>query len=831
MPNGHLNLNGAWQVRWADGIRGGLTHHHLQLTDPEKWLDASVPGEVHLDLLRAGLIEEPTLGTHVLAARWVEESFWSYRRPFTPPPAALTARSWLTLGGLDYAAVIYLNEERIGTHANAFSPCEIEVTGKLLPGENLLVVELESGLYTVAEKPIEAFYRGGEDGRLYKRIWLRKPQFTFGWDWSPRLINIGIAGDVSLTWAPSARVAAASVGSELSPDFSEGTITGRFQVQGLQAGSIAGAIRLAVEGTGLHTVIPLTIAPGMQTVEGTLKVPHPELWWPVGHGAQALYPVSITVSVGDEVVYQATKRVGFRQIRVDQSPHPAGGRRFVIVVNGRPLFAKGANWVPPDVIIARIDRQRYADLIDRALELHFNFLRVWGGGIYESDAFYDLCDEKGILVWQEFIFACASYPLTDAELLGNVSEEARYQIRRLAHHPSLIAWCGNNEIEWLTWDHDRGIVRPDFAWFHQTLPQILAEEDPGRYYQPSSPASPDQSSPNAEDRGDQHPWTVGFANVDFYQYRVMASRFPNEGGILGPSPLPTIAACLNGQERMHGFAWELHDNSVEDWFPVSAIDRLVSEWIGKTPRQLALPEYVYYGGLLQGEGLQEYIYNFRRRKFDTSSAIFWMFNDCWPTTRSWTVVDYYLRRTAAFYPVQRAMAPIAVVVARDGDQVRIFGVNDTPSAWTGSLNYGLFTLGGDYPQAMDRQVTLAANAAQELVAFPAAAWDDYDIAQTVAFAALADRRGELVARHRLILPRFGTLKWSPAKVEVTRSAEGAVFSSPTFVWGVCIDLEGNAVGDNFFDVWPDRPYRIPWSADQPLPSILFTGNLITQPTG
>ena len=314
----------------------------------------------------------------------------------------------------------------------------------------------------------------------------------------------------------------------------------------------------------------------------------------------------------------------------------------------------------PDLLQARIDRARYDALTDLALEANFNFLRIWGGGLYESDDFYELCDEKGILVWQEFIFACSRYPADTLAFLNEVVEEARYQVRRLASHASLVVWCGNNEIEWLYWDHEhlRPSYLPDHVLFHDVLPDVLRDEDGTRFYLPSSPISPDGAFPNADDRGDQHPWSIGFENIDFREYREMICRFPNEGGILGPSSLPTVLECLPEDERrLDSPSWFLHDNTISAVQP-SNCDRMLELFCGLDPRAMSLEEYVYWGGLVEGEGLREYIENFRWRMWSSAAACFWMYNDCWPATRSWTIVDYALRRTPAFHPVRRAMEPV-----------------------------------------------------------------------------------------------------------------------------------------------------------------------------
>jgi beta-mannosidase len=480
------------------------------------------------------------------------------------------------------------------------------------------------------------------------------------------------------------------------------------------------------------------------------------------------------------------------------------------------------------MIFARLDRSRYATLVDRALEAHFNLLRIWGGGLYESDDLYDLCDERGVLLWQEFIFACAKYPVHDEQFLADVRREATYQVRRLASHPSLIVWCGNNEMEEGAhhWGYEKGIAHPDYALFHLVLPVIVKQEDGGRYYQPSSPFSPDHESPRRSDMGDQHPWTVGFADTDFRKYRDMASRFPNEGGILGPTALPTVLACLpDGQRRPHSLAWRVHDNGVAAWggdmpYP----DAMLMQWLGKSIREMSIEDYVYWAGVVQGEGLTEYIRNFRRRMFDTSSAIFWMYNDCWPATRSWTVVDYYLRRTPAFHPVRRACRPLAVALAHSDNKIQVYGVNEG-DVWRGELRWGLFALAGGYPLDLRRAVTLPANASTLLAEFDAGLWERLGHRTHAAFAILA-RQGAEVARDRLFLPYFKEMAWPKPEIHVRREAGRAIFESAAFAWRVCLDLTGEAaLPDNFFDLFPGVPTVLEWPDALGEPVVLRIGNL------
>jgi len=820
-----LSLNGLWKLRWFDG-RGGMPQlAEADFYEPTGYIDATVPGEIHLDAIKAGLIAEPTVGTNVLAARWVEECLWTYRKEFAAPAAALKARAWLMFEGLDYGARIVLNGAEVAAHANSFYPCRVEVTGKLKAGRNRLVVYLESGLHSVADKSTEGYYQA-TGGRLAKRNWLRKVQSSFMWDWAPRLINVGIHGSVRLEWtAVSVRADQFVPLVTVSDDLKTGLVTGRWFVEGLSRRPIKGELELCVLEADVKTVQAVTIQPGLHPVEAQAEVSSPRLWWPIGHGDPERYTLQATLRVAGKTVAQKSAKVGFRHVRINQEKHPETGRYFIVEINHRPIFCKGGNLVPADIIFARIDAARYDALVDRAIESNFNFLRVWGGGLYEAEAFYDRCDERGILVWQEFIFACDRYPNTDQAWHDSVVREATYQVRRLARHPSLIVWCGNNEMEegvWF-WGFDKGVVHPDYALFHHTLPRILQAEDPTRCYQPSSPYSPDGQEPAADDVGDQHPWTVGFWETDVRKYRAMICRFPNEGGIMGPTSLPTMRACLKkGQEFPHSFSWRVHDNSIAAKREPPEADLQLERWTGKKVKELSIAEYVYWMGLGQGEGLKEYIDNFHRRMFSSSSAIFWMFNDTWPCTRSWTTVDYYLNRTPAHWPVKRAMAPLNLVLAEEAGAVVVYGINEGRDVVSGQLRYGLFGLDGRYP--LDRQlaVSLPANASTRLATFPRRQWKD--VRSSLVFGQLT-RDGQLLARNRLVLPLWKDLTWSKPRLRVRMARGKAIFESPVFVWGVCLDLDGRRkLADNFFDVWPGIPYEIPWRGAKP--EVLHVGNLV-----
>ena len=821
-----IDLNGTWKLSWSDGQHGKIEFAEREHVDEARYIDAQVPGEIHLDALRAGWIAEPTLGTNCLAARWIEENIWSYRRMFDAPADAIQGRSWLNFQGLDLAAIILLNGVEVGRHQNAFYPCRIEVTGKLREGPNLLTVHIESGLYHVADKQSKG-YNNSPDQLLHKRHWLRKPQYQFSWDWCCRLINVGIYKPVRLEWADApCRVDQLVPLAELSSDLKRGSVRARLFVEGLAEEPCTGKMTVELVEAGARATADVEIKSGLHPCEAILEIDDPDLWWPADHGPQNRYTLRVTLAVEGGKTEERTTRIGFRRARVIQDPHPEGGSFYTLEINGRKIFAKGANWAPAELISTRLTPDRYAKLIERAREAHFNFIRVNAVGWYESDYFFDLCDEHGILVWQEFAFTCSKFPLADEAFYLDVKKEAVFQIRRLASHPSLVIWCGSNELEWASWDwgYDKDVVLPDYGLYHQILPRLMAVEDPTRFYQPSSPFSPDNLHPNRDDVGNQHPWSVGMDNTDFRDYRKMICRFASEGGTLGPSALPTMMACLpEGQQEVASFAWQIHDNSFATKEEPSRPDEMLRQWLGLDPRAMSIEEFVYWGGLIQGEALHEYCDNFRRRMFDSGAAVFWSFNDCWPVTRGWSIVDSYLRRSPGFWGVRRALAPVHIVLAEEEDKIVVFGINDTDESFSGDLRYGVFQIAGGIPVDHSGSVELPPNASTRIATFDIAQWVSPDA--SAAFAVLS-KDGILAARNRLFLPFFKDLKWAPAEIRMHRDRGQITFECDTFAWGVCLDLDGERpLGDNFFDIYPSMPYSITWP-DGDEPRVLKVGNLV-----
>jgi len=829
---GKITLDGEWLIKGTDGRRGSPESYCAATIDERTFTAAQVPGEIHLDLMRAGIIDDPRIGTNALRARWVEEQYWIYRRVFYAPDEAVSApAAWLVFEGLDLDADIYLNGELVGSHHNAFCPCRLNVTERLLPGANMLAVLLDAGLHGVGERSASEYLPGRNDSSLHKRMWLRKPQYQFAWDWNPRLVNVGIFRPARLEWGETLRLDQLSLYPVLSADHSSATIHVRAHIDNNSRVPVAAAIRVVVANEqGCEITKEAELFPGLTTLNSALELANPRLWWPRPHGDQPLYNVSVELLVNGQVIDQMSRRTGIRSVRIQRDAHPDGGEYFIIMVNDVPVFCKGGNWVPADMIYADVDSGRYRALIGQAVNENMNTLRIWGGGLYMDHAFLDACDEAGMLVWHDCIFACSKYPAGDPAFLDEVRREITHVSRELSPHPSLAVWCGNNELEWgaWSWGYDRGRAHPDHALFHLEIPRILAKEDPSRPYWPSSPYSPDYLPPNSPIIGDQHPWHVSIQEnrENFYAYRGDVSRFPNEGGALGCSSPATLREFLPNDEQYYlSPSWEYHDNEIawqahslmnEEWF---------AAWLGMKPQELDLDTYAFYSGALQSEALLEYVNNFRRRMWSTSSAIFWMFNDSWPVTHGWTTVDYYLRRKLAYHVVRRAFEPVQVIPVVEGDTLTVYGVNDMLEPWSGEVRYGFSRYDGRECAEERAPALLEPNSATVLGSMPAPKDARFAPNLALVYAALW-QQDQPVRQNRMMLCRHKEIAWSKPDVSIAREPGHCVFRSPVYVWAVCLDPDGDQnLPDDMFDLLPRVPYRIPWPENRELPCLVRCGNL------
>lgn len=494
------DVHSDWKITCAEPAHGEHQDFHKKPFSGTMLWEAAVPGDIHLDLMKAGFIPDPFFADNYDHCLWMEDKEWWYETNLTAPEMKPGQSLFLVFEGLDTLATVYLNGEVIGRHENMFTPLRINLTGKLDGSENRLAVCL-APLAADARVRINPKNLGFGPRRLF----FRKAQSCFGWDIAPRIVTVGIWQPVRLVVCDEAEIEFVNIQT-----LSATAELARVEAEvGLihHAPSEPLTIKINLAGQELTLTAPAEAA-GASSVKAIFEIQNPKLWWPHNHGEPALHDCSVTLSLGDKKLDERSSRFGIRTVEMVQEPQGEGKTSFYFKVNGKPVFLKGMNWTPCDSIYPRADRDRYEKLITFARENNINTLRVWGGGIYESDWFYELCDREGILIWQDFMFACGFYPY-DEPFMEAVREEAEVVVKRLRSHPSLLVWCGDNEDDWIYMMHfgKDFYKNPINRW---CLPNVCSRLDPLRPYVKSSPFSPsDDMDPNSPDAGDAHLWYHG----------------------------------------------------------------------------------------------------------------------------------------------------------------------------------------------------------------------------------------------------------------------------------------------------------------------------------
>lgn len=461
-----------------------------------------------------------------------------------------------------------------------------------------------------------------------------------------------------------------------------------------------------------------------------------------------------------------------------------------------------------------------------ALDANMNMLRIWGGAVYADPYFMQLCDEKSIMVWHDFMFACQTFPGHLADFSENVENEITWISREYANHASIVLWCGNNEVQYLYHITGKDEKHSDYYIYHNMIPRILHRENPNVPYWPGSPFSTSiTDKPNEFTSGDQHAWNMDQADYTVYR-NWDPGRFISEFGFMGASTPKTLDRFLPDKEKkFHSHSWIHHDNSINAGRTNGITYKMLEHWTGLNYKELSIEEYAIASMLIHSEALKEFILAFRKFKFDNAGQLFWMFNDAYPETHGWTIVDYYLRKKLAFYTIKRVFNDLVVIAAHQGDSICFYGVNDKPENWQGTLRYGSFEFSGKHKQNETKEIVLPANSATILHSVPAIDYDLSAHSQEAVFARLETKEGELVYQHRLLNTKFKDIKFKKPKISITREGEYAVFQADAYVWGVILDINGEMdLPDNAFDLIPGIPYQIKWTKNMELPDIKKTGN-------
>lgn len=653
---------------------------------------SSVPGSVHTDLLLNGLIPDPFFGDNENVVQWIEKETWVYETDFLISAMEIRKKHIvLRFEGLDTYADVYLNSSLIFSTDNMFRAWELNVKPLLKKGKNQLKVVFHPTVEKARQAAAMLSYTlPGEE-----RVFARTGQYKFGWDWGPRMLGCGIWKDVKLIAYDQLRIHSTECKQTIFADslaildvklHLENSSTEDFRV----TASLSGNGEVLTQTTNLKS--------GEQVAHLRFTIRNPKLWWCNGLGEAFLYDLAAEVSKDNKKYDELHETIGLRTISLVQQADSIG-KTFYFTLNGQPVFMKGANWIPADYFPHRLTAESYEKLIDAAANANMNMLRVWGGGIYESDAFYTHCDKKGILVWQDFMFACAMYP-GDSAFLSTVKKEAEEQIIRLRKHACIALWCGNNEIieGWYNWgwqqQYNYSVADSQAAigsyklLFEEMLPSLVQQHDPGRIYHPSSPAN-GWGRDIAYTEGDLHYWGVWWGGEPFDKYLKKTGRFVSEYGFQGMPSYESFTHFIPPSELAIGSA----SVSAHQKHPTGF--KTINEYM---ERDFVVPktfeDYIYVSQLLQTHGIKTAIEAHRRAMPRCMGTLYWQLNDCWPVT-SWSSIDYYGKSKALLYQVEESFSPILVRIEENSGFVDVFIISDSPVQKSASLQISLFNFRGE----------------------------------------------------------------------------------------------------------------------------------------
>ncbi|MCE4563951.1 glycoside hydrolase family 2 protein [Maribellus sp. CM-23] len=795
--------------------------------DKNEWMPAKVPGTVHTDLMAAGKIEDPFYRLNELDQQWIDKVDWEYKTTFTIDDNYLDRDNIaLDFKGLDTYADVFLNGEKVLSANNMFREWQVNVKEQLTEGENELRILFRSPI-TEGLKKYDAngfVYPGAENDQAERgqvedgkkvSIYTRKAGYHFGWDWGPRLVTSGIWRPVYLkAWDNAIIEDLRIVQNEISEE--KATFTAVFEISSNKKRKATLAI--ANEGTTLATQT-VTLNEGKAKYQLDFEIANPQLWWTNGLGEAHLYNLSGNLEVGGRKENKNT-RIGIRTLELVREKDEEG-TSFYFKLNGHPVFMKGANYIPNDVFLPRVSNENYKTVVETAKNSNNNMLRVWGGGIYEEDIFYDLCDENGILVWQDFMFACAMFP-NDADFLENIKHEAIDNVKRLRNHPSIALWCGNNEIltAWNTWGwkaqaEKQGADVPEKAWqayvdiFHKTLPDVVTELDPQRSYWGSSPSSGLGVQADLVN-GDEHFWGVWWGKEPFSTYATHLARFMSEYGFQSFPEMSTVRKYAVPEDYdIYSEVMKSHQRSSIGNGTIEYY--MLKEY--KHPKDFE--SFLYVNHVLQADGIKFGLEGHRRAMPYCMGSLYWQINDCWPVA-SWSSTDYYQKWKALQYSVKKGFSQVLVSPYEEDIKFKVGIVNDRLEPVRAELRMRLVDFNGKVIWEEASLLDLPANSS-----------DDYfdvnrnefrfkyrKMLDEMVFVAEVLEDGKVLSHNKYYFEPFKNLKIKKPTVEYTiqKSENGFDITLTTDKLAKNVYLQiGDEEGffsNNYFDLLPNEKISV-----------------------
>ncbi len=845
MPAASLDLTGKWRFKeFPSAVR------RMRDLQGDDWLDADIPSSVYTNLIDAGRIDRSSIDADPEDFAWVSEKPWVYRKTFDVPDSMLECdRIDLVFEGLDTIASIWLNDKLLARTDNMFVPHRFEVTALLHSGPNSLMVKFDPAV-PHARKLMDRYTTFTEsDFNNPYRVYIRKAQYQFGWDFSPTLPGCGIWRPVWLRAFDSARLADVHVRTiECNSRYADVRIAVR--TESLKQSNCT--CKLHLTGPDYEHSCKFEFAPDHDFHSTVLRIEKPELWWPAGCGPQNLYDLDVRLFDNNRCVDSLNKRVGIRTIKLDRSAprlRRRHNRRFRFIVNNQPVYIKGANWVPASVFAGSVNEKDYRCLLGAARNANFNMLRVWGGGYYESDAFYEICSELGIMVWQDFMFACGYYPDRNW-FMTRIETEAKTIIKRLRSRPCLAVWCGNNEIDWL---HSAGLLGKGRKFhgkdiYHKLLPSLVARLDPDTAYIPTTPlgretlaTDPDaldsQNTRIADDRRRNgkpsaplaaHRWDVWSGHKPVDAYLAEPGRIPPFVTEFGFQSLPDLDTLRTFCKHEPVFA---SDRSIEKHnyqiHGPARLYRYTFELFAPTadPRRL-----VYLSQLTQARAVKTYVEFLRANRGANNGVMFWQFNEPAPAI-SWSAVDHRKHPKALYYYGRRFYAPVLVTALPrvEPDLVSMptlhptaaVAVNDSPEPVTGTLNCTLLNLTGDEMDRISLPLSMQPFSTSSTVKLSRDFHAPADPTQC-ALHLLLENNGRTIAENLLLYAPDKHVPLPKPRIQtqvkrISQETWQVRLSSDVIVKDLHISTDRPAsLSDNYLDIIPSRPrtLEIACEADQ-----------------
>ena len=815
--NTTMNLNGEWQFRQV-----GTT----------LWHDAKVPGTVHTDLLRNDLIPEPYYRVNERYAQWVDKCDWEYNHTFTVSEAdALAQELTMRFNGLDTFAEVTLNGEKILISDNMFRIWDVNVTNKIQAGENTISIVFRSpiteGIALLNEfgYPLPANNDQSIIGQLNEAEqvspFIRKAPYNFGWDWGPRFVTSGVFRPIEIIVQREARIDNIYYRQDKVTK-SKAELVAIVTINALKDETVDLKVT-EIENSHNYLTKSIELKEGENIIELPMKITKPRLWWTNGLGKAELYNLQASLSVGGKVLDTKDETIGLRSLKL-VTEKDATGVSCYFELNGVPVFMKGANHIPNDVFVDLMTDEVYDKEIADAKDANMNMLRVWGGGIYENDYFYKRCNEEGILVWQDFMFACSMYPNND-HFYKNVEAEAIDNVKRLRNHPSIALWCGNNEMDggWSEFDKNGGwgwkeryneTQRKEIWYaydkiFNKILPGVVAEYD-NRVYRHSSPmtSKPEiHATAKTTDDGDIHYWGVWHGKEPFENFHKVLGRFMSEYGFQSFPEMRSIAQyAIPADYAIESDVMNAHQRSAIGNSTIAEYLRMYY----KTPDNFE--DFIYLQQVLQAQSIGTAIEAHRHNMPHTMGTLYWQINDCWPVA-SWSSVDYYRRWKALHYFARNTFEPLILTAKIIDENLQVSFVNDELKATKGvEVTAKVIDVDGNVKSTKTWKQNINANTVTLAMREPA---KDLFTSANEFIVVSATKDGQKIAQTIFYPTKIKDMSL-PTVVPTIKVAEGEngvvniEVSSSKLVKNIWLDFKDQEgfFSDNYFDVLPGESVKV-----------------------